>query len=392
MQSRNVRTGLAGVVVAALVAVTALVAGAASGARSETPIVVGMFQPTAAAVGGFGQAAVDGAQLAVKQINSKGGINGHPINLLVQDDGCTSADGVTAVQKLLSESPKPIVLMGGLCSASTVPVLPIVQRAKIPLLVDLASNPEITAKAGVGGNPWVFRWGPNDDLTAKAGVLYLSKFTNIHSIAIVNSDEAFGVGGQKVLAAAAAAHGIKVLSKDTVNLANPDFASVIARIQSEKPDAVALWLNASPNVATFYTQYGVAGLKKVPLVGQLDMTQKAIAQANLMGFNSAAYSPDVKTPGNRAYLAAWKAAGKKVENAYVGWDGYQGMLILAAALKQAKSLTPAGVQQALASLDYSPTIMGGTIKFDSHHQAYDNIVIEPFTGSKTRAVTLRQNQ
>ena len=43
-------------------------------------------------------------------------------------------------------------------------------------------------------------------------------------------------------------------------------------------------------------------------------------------------------------VSYWQAAGKNVANAYVGWDGYQGVLILAAALKKAKSLTPDGVR------------------------------------------------
>jgi ABC-type branched-subunit amino acid transport system substrate-binding protein len=139
------------------------------------PIGIGLFQPLAAAIGGFGWPAVNGARLAVDQINAGGGINGRMLELLVQDNGCTTTDGANAVQKLLSEDRRPVALIGGLCSDSTLAALPIAERNQIPLLVDLASNPSITEQSGIGGNQWAFHWAPNDIITAQAAIEFLVK-------------------------------------------------------------------------------------------------------------------------------------------------------------------------------------------------------------------------
>jgi branched-chain amino acid transport system substrate-binding protein len=358
-------------------------------ADAETDVItIGLFLPLGAAVGGFGLSAVDGAELAVEQINAAGGIDGHSLELLVQDNGCNTSDGANAVQKLLSEEPKPVALIGGLCSDSTLAALPIAKRHRIPLLVDLASNPSITEQSGIGGNEWAFHWAPNDTMTAQSAIDFLIQLGSIRSIAVIASDDSFGRGGLAALTKAAQAAGISVVSSDAVNLASADFAPIIARAKTHQPDALALWINAGPAVASFYEQYGSAGMAGIPLVGQLDQNQPAIAEYGLIGYNSAAYDFRIDTPENRAFTAAWLAAGHDVSSSYVGWDGYQSVLILAAAIGQAATLDAAGIRDALETLIYTPSIVGGTISFDDHHQAYDNVVVSAFNGAVVESVTI----
>ena len=386
-------------VVAAVTAVALAGCASASGGATQSsssgtaalgPIVIGMFEPMDAASSGFGVPAAAGAKIVVSQINASGGIKGRKLQIDVQDDACTSADGVTAAQKLLSESPAPAVLVGGLCSGSTVAVLPVVQRSQIPLLVDWASDPEITAKAGVGGNPWVFRWAPSDTSTAATTARYLASLHTIKKVAIVVSNDSFGLGGLPVLADSLRKSGINVASKDIVDLTSPDFAPIIARIKSEKPDAVAVWITDAPQVKEFYDQYGLAGMGSTPLAGQVDMTQPAITQYHLTGYNSATYSTQITTPGNKAFLAAWRSDGQVVSDAWLGWDGYESIDVLAAALRSAKTLTADGIRDALKSLHYGPTVDGGTIEFDAHNQAHDSLVIEKFAGSSVQTTVFAQ--
>jgi branched-chain amino acid transport system substrate-binding protein len=391
--SRSLRR-ITAAAIASITAAAAL-AGCASADGSPRPatsgrIVIGMFEPMDAASSGFGVPVAAGADIVVNEINAAGGIRGRKLQLDIQDNACTSADGVTSVQKLLSESPAPSVLVGGLCSGSTLAAEPIVQRSQIPLLVDWASDPEITAEAGVGGNPWVFRWAPNDTDTAATTAQYLASLHTIKKVAIVVSNDTFGLGGLPVIADALEKDGITVVSKDIVDLTSPNFAPIIARIKAEKPDAVALWMTDAPQAKDFYDQYGLAGMASTPLAGQVDMTQPAITQFKLTGFNSGTYSTQLKTAGNKAFLAAWKADGQAISNAWLGWDGYESIEILAAALRSAKSLTPTGIRDSLKSLHYGPTIDGGSIEFDSHNQAHDMIVIEKFTGSDIQTTVFKQ--
>jgi branched-chain amino acid transport system substrate-binding protein len=375
-------------IAATVVALAGCSAAEPTATEPET-ITIGLSQPTAAAVGAFGVAAVNGAQLAVDEINEAGGIDGKQIELLVEDNACNATDGATAAEKLIEDG--AIALIGALCSDATLPVLSIAERSEVPLLVDLASNPAITEETGEDGNNWVFRWAPSDSVTAATAIDSLASLGGFETIAVIADDGSFGQGGAEAIEAAAGENGIEVLSTDLVNLDSPDYSSIIARVALAQPDAVVLWLNSSTTIASFYEAYATSSLKDVPLAGQLDMTQPAIAANGLSGYNSASYSADVDTEENVAYLAAWEAAGYDLANAYVGWDGYQSIQILAAAIADAEELTSTGIRDALKGLTYSPMIIGGSISFDEKNQAHPSVVIEKFTGADVEATVFSQD-
>jgi branched-chain amino acid transport system substrate-binding protein len=368
--------------IAVAVAVTAVLATAAcsssgssksSGSGGSKAIPIGAFTALAASSGGYGVNIEAGLKLYIDKVNADGGVNGHKIDLDVQDNLGTSSGGVTSVEKLLSANPKPVAILGGFFSDSTIAALPVVERAKVPLLVDGAANSTITKNA----NSYVFRWVPDNQVVADATLQNL-KSQNISKIAIVADTSSYGADGANALATAAKAEGVQVLSKDLVDLSSPDFASIIARLENEHPGGVALWLTQAK---TFYDQYGQSGLKSVPLAGQVDLTQKAITTYNLHGWDTYQYSPGLDTPANKAFIAAWTKAGHKAEDASIGYDGYEAAQVIVAALKTTTDYTTTGVQKALKNLDFKPTLAGGEIKFDDHGQAHDNVVNVTFTGA-----------
>jgi branched-chain amino acid transport system substrate-binding protein len=369
-----------GVAVAAMLATTACSsssggdkAAGSGGSGDSKPIPIGLFTSLAASSGGYGTTIEAGLKLYIDQVNAAGGVNGHQISVDVQDNLGTSSGGVTSVQKLLSADPKPVAILGGFFSDSTIAALPIIERARVPLLVDGAANSTITKNP----NQWIFRWVPDNQVVADATLQNL-KSQNIDKIAIVADTSSYGSDGADALAAAAQSEGLQVLSKDLVDLSSPDFASIIARLENEHPGAVALWLTQAK---TFYDQYGQSGLKSVPLAGQVDLTQKALATYNLHGWDTYQYAPGIDTPENKAFIAAWTKSGQKVADASIGYDGYEAAQVIVAALKSTTDYTASGVQKALADLDYKPTLAGGQIKFDDHGQAHDNVVNVTFSGA-----------
>lgn len=391
---RSVRlAALGGVGTAALaVGITSFgTAAPAVAASSASPITIGLSLPLSAATGGLAKAAVTGTKIEFNKINAAGGIDGHKLVLDAQDNSCNTTDAVSSVDSILSANPKPLAILGAYCSVSTEAIMPLVERAQIPLLVDTAGDDDITSKAGVGGNPWVFRWGASNEQAIGAALTYAKK-KGIKRIALVTDNTAFGLDGASDVKALAKADGITLLSSDALNLADSNFSSVIARIASEKPQAVFDWIVYLPGAVTFYREYGSQGLANTPLIGGVEIdgnTTPVLKQYKIHGFVAGPYTTSIATPEAKAFDALWKANGGNTGDAYPGYDGYQGAEVLVAALKAAKSLTPKGVQQALKNLDYKPSIMGGTIKFNSHDQATDNLAIQTYTGGTSAVVGLQ---
>ncbi len=359
--------------------------GSAPANASSSEINVGFSLPLSAATGGLAVAALKGAQIVINQTNAAGGIDGHKINLVGQDNSCTSVDGVTSAEQLLALKPKPVALLGAFCSVSTEAIEPIVKRDKVPLLVDTAGDDDITT----GNNPWVFRWAASNDLSIQALFNYIKADTKIRSIALISDDTAFGLDGAGDVVAAAKAAGIKLLSNDAINLSDTNFDSVLARVKAEKPDAVFEWVVWLPGAVNFYREYGQDGLASTPLLGDLEIdssTDSILTQYKLHGWYDGLFTQGVKNPQAEAFEKAWLANGGQAAEEGTAYDGYQGAQVLVAALKAAKSLTPTGVRLALKSLTFGPTILGGKIQFDAQGQAHDNLTVVKYLGTSTSFV------
>jgi branched-chain amino acid transport system substrate-binding protein len=108
---------------------------------TKEPIKIGVLAPLTGEAASFGQNSLAGVNLAVKEINDQGGINGRKVEIVAEDDKC-SAEGVNAINKLINVD-KVIGIIGPVCSASGGPSLPIAQNNGVPAIIT-ASAPHLT--------------------------------------------------------------------------------------------------------------------------------------------------------------------------------------------------------------------------------------------------------
>lgn len=161
---------------AALTAATIPLSTLARPARAQAagkggPLKIGLVVPLSGPLARFGGFASHGAELAVKQINAAGGVNGAPMELLRGDSQGTPVEAVSAARRVISDD-KVQVILGDIASSATIALQPVVEEAQVILLNAASSNPDITYKAGVGGYKWSFRSYPTDELRAKVILQY----------------------------------------------------------------------------------------------------------------------------------------------------------------------------------------------------------------------------
>src|SRR4030042_1593351 len=118
------------------------------------PMTGGMSKP--------GAANIRGATLAVKEINAAGGMSGLKLELLTGDSKCVPTEGINVAERFV-EKDKVDVLMGEVCSSTTIAILEVVKRTKKPLVVTTSTAPEITASTAPTKG-YVFRLVPTNDL------------------------------------------------------------------------------------------------------------------------------------------------------------------------------------------------------------------------------------
>jgi len=129
----------------------------------EEPIKIGAVLPLTGTESSWGADAKEGIELAVEEINSRGGIKNKKIEIIYEDGQCKPEPAVTAAQKLINVD-RVSVIIGEICSSATLAIAPITETAKVVLISPGSASPKIT-EAG----DFIFRnW-----ITDKDGSTYL---------------------------------------------------------------------------------------------------------------------------------------------------------------------------------------------------------------------------
>ena len=120
-----------------------------------------------------------GAQLAVKEINDAGGVDGRKIEILSGDSQGTPVKVFQATRRLI-DSDKVGYIIGDVLSSVTLAMQPLVEDAGVLLLDAASSVPKITYGAGFGGYKWTFRNYPTDENRAWVVLKYAAEQRRVH--------------------------------------------------------------------------------------------------------------------------------------------------------------------------------------------------------------------
>src|SRR6267142_4482338 len=105
-----------------------------TGAAAQSTIQIGMVQPLTGAFAAAGTDVVNGAKIAVEEINAKGGVLGKKLELVIEDTKSNPTEAAAVTEKLVVRDKVP-VLMGASASTATLAVMPKLMEYKVPMLV-----------------------------------------------------------------------------------------------------------------------------------------------------------------------------------------------------------------------------------------------------------------
>lgn len=373
----------------AALALSCLVAAGAAGAAE--PIKIGLTSSFTGTAALFGQHDRYGVEMAIAEINAKGGVLGRPLALEAEDNKCNPAEGVKAANKLLSEH-KVVAIVGAMCSSVTLAIMPLVQRAETPLVIPVSTSPAITPLSGKGGNNWAFRTTPSDDGMAVAIGRYL-KAQGVKKVAIIAEDTDYGRGGAKGMTDSLKLNEIALAAVEYVQQNTPDFTTLLTKMEAMKVDRVAVYLLSS-DVQSFFRQYEAFGAR-TRVTGRAEMSvvrgavsPEFLAKGGLDGTSGLnPYAADLDSPANKEFVARFKARYNTAP-IQMSFYSYEATRLLADAIQRAGKVDRHAIRQALEKTKYQ-SIMGGTIEFDEHNQSHNNtVMIELKDGGKVTIVGL----
>jgi len=320
-----------------LLAVFLLCSGCAKKEEPKAPYKIGGIFAITGPASFLGEPERNSMELLAEQINAGGGINGHPIELVIYDTEGDATKAVLNTNKLI-EKDNVLAIVGPSRSGTTLAVMPIVEKAQVPL-ISCAASVKITTPV----KDWVFKT-PQTDVMAVAKIYEYMQGQGVKKIAILTVSNAFGDSGRQQLLDQAADHGYEIVADERFGPKDTDMTPQLTKIRALKPQAIICWgTNPGPAVIAknmkqlglkiaLYQSHGVASKKFIELAGEaadgiILPTGKILVAGNLP-------DSDPQKQILQKYVADYETKYKVSVSGFGGyaWDGLQ---ILAQAMETA---------------------------------------------------------
>ena len=343
---------------------------------------IGYCVPITGSMAKPGAANIRGATLAVKEINGAGGVAGMKLELLTQDSKCTPTEGINVAERFV-ERDKVDVLMGEVCSSTTIAILEVVKRTKMPLVVTTSTAPEITS-ATAPTKGYVFRLVPtNDLLTAQLAETMIDKLKFKKIALVTDVGNEWSVTLRNLFKKQMEKRGVNPLAEESIQPGETDFYSVISKVKAANPDAVFANMQGV-ELVNFTRQAHESGLKKQLFSGQAaadPATVKAMGEAADDMICLSFYEPtNMDNSVSIRFTQNFQKAYPDIEPGIYDAQPYDGVYFIADALKRA------GGDKAkfLGAMKSTKDLQGiiGLTTFDENGQAQKRVLMVRIKGGK----------
>src|ERR1700746_349970 len=217
-----------------IVLAASLAIGAGAVKAQDIPIaVVGPVTGSNAAVG---EQMAHGAEMAVKDINAKGGVLGKKLDLIEQDDACDPKQAVAAANDVVGK--KVVFVAGHYCSSSSIPASAVYNEAGVLQMTPASTNPALTDNAAKKGWNNVFRSCGRDDAQGAVAGKYLADHYKGKNVAVVHDKTAYGKGIADETMKAMNKAGLKETMYEAITQGDKDFSALVSKMKEATLDVI----------------------------------------------------------------------------------------------------------------------------------------------------------
>jgi branched-chain amino acid transport system substrate-binding protein len=337
-------------------ALFALVLGGRDVRAQPAQVKLGLSAALSGGSAASGEAIKRGLQIAIDEINGKGGVlGGRKLELVVRDDEGNPSKGVTIARELV-EREKVAAVFGGLHTTVALAQVPVWQELKAPYLGTWAAGTNITRN---GQKPnFVFRVSANDDYVDKFLARYATEQLRRGKPGFLLENTAWGQSNEVGLAKWFGEKGIKAVGIEKFNWNDPDMSPQLLRLKQGGADLVVLVANAPEGAQVvksrakvgwavpILSHWGISGGRFAELTGDLSDGVIFIQTYSFFGKQNARGQFVLKQLAEK-----FGVKGPEEVTAPVGTaNAYDALHLVAMAIEQAKSTDGPKVRDALEDL------------------------------------------
>jgi branched-chain amino acid transport system substrate-binding protein len=332
---------------AALLAVLALIAGSAGHLAAQGKVVkIGLSLPLTGSDADGADAIMKGAQMAIAEVNAKGGAGGYKLEAVVFDSATPAAgqydpaQAATNYKKFVADN-LVLAAVGPVMSGEGKAISPIMSEAEMATITPSSTNPDITdpkfqAQYRPKGKAVYFRTVTTDAFQGPNMANYLFHAQKIKSVYVLDDGGAFGVGIADSFQKRVGDLGVKILGRDRLDPKEADYKTILTKIKGVNPDA--LYYGGVMQAAAKLAPQAYEVMPKVIKAGSdgvYDLSwPKQSGKEAVDGWFCSQASPELVTsPKLEAWVTKFKTTMKREPTNYA-ITSYNAVLVIADAVQR----------------------------------------------------------
>jgi len=323
-------------------------------AQAAEPIRIGLSGPFSGGSSPMGLSMRNGIRLAAEEINRAGGLLGRPVQLLERDDRGRPELGLRIATELINQQ-RVVATVGfansGVALASQIRY----QQARIPAITAVATAHVITQQFAPPRHAanYVFRVAASDSLQAPL-IVREAQRRGFSRVAVLSDSSNYGRLGRQDLLKALQAHGLQAVSVNQFNNGELDMSVYLEQARAAGAQCI-LTYTIGPELAQIANT--LAQMEwRVPIIGSWTLSMSNFidnAGPNAVGARMVqTFIQDGNTPARLQFINRYLHAngGLRIPSPPSAAQGYDSMLLLAAAIRQAGSTDGPAIRSALENL------------------------------------------
>jgi branched-chain amino acid transport system substrate-binding protein len=364
-----------------------------SSAVAKDPVKLGLLSPfSPPGDPAAGKRMRWGAELAIEYINNEMGgvLGGRPVELIVEDDSGTPADGIAGFRKLVQKD-GVVAVVGQYHSSVCLAVNKVSRDLQVPLFSSGASSPKITESQ----NPYIFSIMSLTPDRARFWVDF-AKTMKFKRLAIMAEDTDYGTGFEKYVKDFGKDAGMEVKSiifPRTIT----DMTPMLLETKAWKPDLIINLGVGAPAYLMVKQAYSIGLFPQVKMLGSFAWPVRpeywdAVSEKGRYILYTSYYKPGMLMSDSGNWMSAKYKAAHGEDPTFYALNVFGEMLVIAQALEKAQSDDPKALQKALVGNTYQD--WSGDVKFGEpqglkwHNVSPPHLILQqtevrqPFTESK----------
>ncbi len=348
----------------------------------DNEIVIGSYSSNTGATATFGVYQLRGIEMAINEINAKGGINGKKIKHINYDDKSDSDETLAVVNRLISQD-KVVAILGEATSGRSKIGASVAQQHKVPMLSSSATNPDVTKV----GN-YIFRACFIDPFQGYVMAKFMTENLKLKKAAVMrDTKNDYSVGLSDIFAEKLKGMGGEIVTDVAYQEGDIDFKSQLTSIKAKGVDAIFVpgYYNEVALIAKQAKELGI----KAPLLGGDGWSSPKLFEIAKEAINgnyfSNHYTTESKDPKTIDFVKSFKA--KYNENPDVmAALAYDATFMMAEAIGKTKEITSENIRDELAKIKDFHGVTG-EMSMDANRDAIKSAVVVQVEGENYKFIT-----